>query len=179
MMKRIIGMVLASLLLLSCALEPTIQGPVDPSRKDADLTLYDATYTFGMSNGGPLAVTTKMLAFHEEEEEAVMESITFVGYEEDGHPFFQGSARHAIINTTTYDATLSKDVSLHHLDEEIQVFSDELSWSEKNQILSSPDHVASTIVIDGDITFRGKGLSIDFTTLAVTFEKVLEGRVSR
>ncbi len=179
MMKRILGMVLASLLLLSCALEPTIQSPVDSSKREADLTLYDATYTFGMSNGTPLAVTAGVLAFHEEEQEAVLEHVTFIGYEEDGKPFFQGSARHAVINTTTYDATLSEKVSLQHLDEGIQVFSDRLSWSDKNQQLSSPGDIASTIIIDGDITLRGEGLMIDFTTLSVTFKKVLEGRVSR
>lgn len=178
-MKRIPGIVLASFLLLSCALEPAIQGPVGSDRRAADLTLFDATYTFGMSGGGPLSVTAKVLAFHEEEQEAVLEDLVFIGYESDGRPFFQGSARHAVIDTTTYDATLSESVSLRHLDEEIQVFSDRLSWSDRHQRLSSPPHVASTVVIDEEITLRGEGLTIDFTALAVTFEKVLEGRVSR
>ena len=159
---------------LSCALEPSIwPGRSKQARRGS--YFYDATYT-GMSDGD-LCRYCQDTAFRRRGRSG--DGKHHLRHEEDGHPFFQGSARHAIINTTTYDATLSKDVSLHHLDEEIQVFSDELSWSEKNQILSSPDHVASTIVIDGDITFRGKGLSIDFTTLAVTFEKVLEGRVSR
>ena len=179
MTKRILGMVLASLLLLSCALEPTIQAPSDSSKRQADLTLFEATYTFGFSKGGPLAVGAKELAFLEEQNEAVMNDLTFTGYDEGGKAYLQGRAENAVISTDTYDAHLKGGVEVQHLDEDIHIFAEELLWSDEQQTLRSSKDTLATIIIDEEITLTGLGLMIDFTTLEVRFEKIIEGTVRR
>lgn len=179
MTKRILGMVLASLLLLSCALEPTIQGPSEESKRAADLTLYNATYTFGTTNGGPLTVTALRLAFRDEEESAEITDFTFIAYDEEGTAYLEGSADEGTIDSRSYNATLKGNVEIYHLDEDIRVFSEELSWDDEEQILTSPTSERSTIIVDGDITLTGEGVTVDFITRDVTFDRIVEGVVQR
>jgi hypothetical protein len=178
MRKRLLGMVLASFLFLSCSLSPEQEGMVR-SFTLPDLTLRNATYVLARGNEPPIKVIADEIDLYDQTHKAIIRGLHFSQEDEEGNLVISGHADYAEVDTEYYDAEISGSVSLEKYPEHLLIEAEALSWIGDDEILLSKGDTPVTLLYEGDKKVQGTGMTATLASFSVTFNAVLEGVISQ
>ncbi|MGD9926010.1 MAG: hypothetical protein AB7S66_00460 [Sphaerochaeta sp.] len=178
MRKRLLGMVLASFLFLSCSLSPEQEGMVR-SFTLPDLTLRNATYVLARGNEPPIKVIADEIDLYDQTHKAIIRGLHFSQEDEEGNLIISGHADYAEVDTEYYDAEISGSVSLEKYPEHLLIEAEALSWIGDDEILLSKGDTPVTLLYEGDKKVQGTGMTATLASFSVTFNAVLEGVISQ
>jgi hypothetical protein len=178
MRKRLLGMVLASFLFLSCSLSPEQEGMVR-SFTLPDLTLRNATYVLARGTEPPIKVIADEIDLYDQTHKAIIRGLHFSQEDEEGNLVISGHADYAEVDTEYYDAEISGSVSLEKYPEHLLIEAEALSWIGDDEILLSKGDTPVTLLYEGDKKVQGTGMTATLASFSVTFNAVLEGVISQ
>ncbi len=178
MRKRLLGMVLASFLLLSCPLSPE-QETLVRTFTLPDLSLKNATYVLDRGSEPPLTVIADEIDFYDQTQKAIIRGLHFSQIDEEENLILTGHAEYAEVDTEYHDAELSGSVSLEKYPEHLLIEAEALSWLGEEETLVSKGETPVTLLYENDKKVQGTGMTATLATFTVTFKAVLEGVISQ
>jgi len=178
MRKKLLGMILASFLFLSCSLSPE-QEAFSRSFTLPDLSLKGATYVLDRGNEPPLFVIADEIDLYDQTHTAIINGLHFTQNDEEGNLILTGHAEYAEVDTEYYDAELSGSVLLEKYPEQLLIEAEALSWLGEDETLVSKGETPVTLHYENNKSVRGTGMTATLATFSVTFSEVLEGVISQ
>nr|WP_321262842.1 LPS export ABC transporter periplasmic protein LptC [uncultured Sphaerochaeta sp.] len=178
MRKRLLGMVLASFLLLSCSLSPE-QEATARSFTLPDLTLRNATYVLDRGNEPPISVIADEIDLYDQTHKAIIRGLHFSQKDKEGNIIISGHADYAEVDTEYYDAELSGSISLEKYPEHLIIEAEALSWIGDDETLVSRGDTPVTLLYEDNKKVQGTGMTATLASFSVTFKTVLEGVISQ
>ncbi len=175
--KALIGMVIASLLMVSCSLSTEAELA---SRTLAlpDLALVNAEYVLKDEESEPIAIQAAEISLFDKTNTAILSSLSFTQRDEEGTILLSGRADEAVANTKNWDAQLSGNVQITDYRNDFVISADELSWLHKQQLITAPADRLVTIVYTDDKRIEGYGLDGNLKTSTFTFDRIVSGAFS-
>jgi len=172
--KACIGMVIASLLTISCSLSTEAE-LASRTLSLPDLTLVNAEYVLKDEESEPIAIHAAEISIFEKSDTAVITDISFSQYDETGTVTLSGRSDEAEANTKSWDALLRGNVQVTDYRNDVVITADELTWLHKQQLINAPADQLVTIVYTNDKRIEGYGLDGDLKNSTFTFDRITEG----
>lgn len=174
MRKRLLGMVLATFLFISCSLSPE-QDIEARTFTLPDIALRNATYVMDRGNDPPLTVVAEEIAIYEQTHQAIIRGLSFSQWDEEGNLILTGHADSAKVDTEVYDAELTGSVWIEKFPEHLIIEAETLNWISEEEKLTSNGDTPVTLFYENDKKVQGTGMIASLATFNVTFDSVLEG----
>ncbi len=174
--RRLFGMILASLLLFSCSLSQE-DSLVARTLELPDLRLTNAVYVNKGSDGNPVTVYAQEISIYEATNKAFITGFSFVQKNDAGDIEITGKADQAEVDTNTYDAELKGNIRVEKPAENLIIEADNLSWKAEDQLLSSEGDAIVRLNYQDNKVVTGQGFHGDLKHSEFEFSKLLEGVV--
>ncbi len=170
-MRKLIYLAAIILLLSSCSFR---SGEEEEHEKAVlpDIILENSTYTLGQSGERPIYIESSRMTLYSYDNQAIVENISFISYDEDGNPSIEGSAGHGEIETDTKRMKLTGSVRLRASDGDMMIEADNLMFDSENEEVQADGNVR---VSSEDGTFSGTGFKGDLREETYSFETIQEG----
>ena len=105
----------------------------------------------------------------------VLDSVSFVEYDQAGAVAVEGSAGRVVFHTDTEDAEISGKVRVHSAVEAADVETEALAWKSKPRLLTAPAHDRVIISSDNGSRLEGTGFVGDFRRREFVFTGPVQG----
>ncbi|NCC64326.1 MAG: hypothetical protein EOM15_06695 [Spirochaetia bacterium] len=168
------GMVLASLLMISCSLSVE-QEFLSRTDQLPDLQLSNATYTLDRGHEPPLFLKASRIAIYDVDNRAMLTDVSFFQKDEEGLIVLSGKADEAEVQTQTYDATLSGSIRIEKPSEQLVIEAEELMYNHELMILKSSQNSPITLIFEGNKRVVGSDLVAELATATFSFGTLDEG----
>ncbi|HPK47719.1 MAG TPA: LPS export ABC transporter periplasmic protein LptC [Sphaerochaeta sp.] len=172
-----IGMVIASLLMISCSLSTEAE-LARCTLVLPDLTLVNAEYVLKDEESEPIAIQAAEISLFDKTNTANLSRLTFTQRDGEGTILVSGRADAAVANTKEWDAQLSGNVEITDYRNDFVITADELSWLHKQQLITAPANQLVTIVYTNDKRVEGYGLDGNLKNSTFTFDRIVSGAFS-
>ena len=138
-----------------------------------DMILENARYTFGQPGRKPVIMQADKITVMKENLKTELENVTFSQMSEDGDYIEMSGSCDKAVSINNRHATLTGNVKLHKITDQIEIECNELDWDDEHGILKSPGWVRVQYQNGTDMT--AKGFTAKLNENVYTFEKLENG----
>lgn len=140
-----------------------------------DIILLDATYVVNREGNTKINLSSSQIEIFNRRNLTTAEQSTFNFVDKSGKVIIEGSCEEISINTKTNDVELNGNVYFKILDPVLEISCDSLSWSNKQNIISTNDN---DVNVKSDVgLFIGSGLSLNIDTRYFEFKEITKGEL--